>query len=135
MSQNAIPFVTAAQEAWALQYHFSPGLLVGDTVYVSGQLGTDDSGTPLADPEAQYVGAFENVKDVLVLADCGLEDVVELMSFHSDFDTFDLFTEVKDRYLTGPVYPTWTTLGTNLTLPGALVEIKCTAIRKGGAAR
>lgn len=134
MPQHAEPFVPAAQEAWHNQYHFSPALRVGDTVYVSGQLGVDEEGVPLPDPEAQYVGAFEAIKEALALAGCGFEDVVELMTFHTTFDSFDLFAEVKDRYLTGPVYPAWTTLGTNLTLPGALVEVKCTAIRKPGPA-
>ncbi len=130
MIQNAEPLVPTAQEEGHLKYHFSPGLRVGDVVYVSGQLGTGEDGMPLADPEAQYVAAFENVKEVLALAGCGFEDVAELMTFHTTFEPLELFISIKDRYVTGPVFPCWTALGTNLALPGALVEIKCTAMRK-----
>lgn len=122
--------VPVTQEEGHLTYHFSPGLQIGDTVYVSGQMGTGEDGMPLADPEAQYVAAFENVKEVLTLAGCGLEDIVDLMTFHSSFDSLELFIEIKDRYITGPIFPAWTAVGANLALAGALIEIKCTAIVK-----
>ena len=107
---------------------------MGETVYVSGAIGTDEDGNPLANAEAQFVAALENVKDVLALAGCGFEDVAELMTLHTTFEPLELFIEIKDRYMTGPVFPCWTALGTNLALQGALVEIKCTAIRKSADA-
>lgn len=130
MSLSAESLVPPAQEEGHAKYHFSPGLRSGRTVYVSGQLGTGEDGTPIADAETQFVTAFENVKEVLGLAGCGFEDVVDLHTFHAGFELLELFIAVKDRYVTGPVYPAWTCVGTELALPGAFVEIKCTAVVK-----
>lgn len=127
---SAESLVPPAQEEGHAKYHFSPGLRSGRTVYVSGQLGTAEDGTPIADAEAQFVEAFENVKKVLALAGCGFEDVVDLSTFHSGFELLELFIAVKDRYVTGPVFPAWTCVGTELALPGAFVEIKCIAVLK-----
>jgi enamine deaminase RidA (YjgF/YER057c/UK114 family) len=112
------------------KYHFSPALRVDQTVYVSGQIGVGEDGLPLLDAEAQFVAAFESLADLLALGGCGFEDVVDVMSFHTSFDQFDLFIAVRDRYLLGPVFPCWTAVGAELGLAGALVEVKCVAVRK-----
>jgi enamine deaminase RidA (YjgF/YER057c/UK114 family) len=112
-------------------FNYSPGVLVegGRLVICSGQVGRDAAGVPIPDPVEQYVAAFENVGRVLAEAGAGFEDVVELVTFHTSFERFELFTAVKDRYVTGPVLPAWTGVGVSeLALPGLLVEIKATAV-------
>lgn len=130
ISDRGHPLVPSTQAVTAQQYHYSPGLRLGDFVHTSGQIGTADDGLPLEDPEAQFVAVFERLGDLLALGGCGYEDIVDLMTFHTTFDHFELFTSVKDRFLHGPVFPCWTAIGSELALPGALVEVKCTAVCK-----
>ena len=129
MSQTGEPLVPGALREASDRYRFSPGLRVGDTVHVSGAIGTGEDGMPLADAEEQFVAAFETVKEVLALGGCGFEQVVDLTTFHAGFDQLELFMAVRDRYMIGPVFPSWTAVGAELSLPGALVEVKCTAVR------
>ena len=56
--------------------------------------------------------------------------VVELLTFHVDFnDHLGSFMKVKDRYISEP-YPAWTAIGVSALAFGSLVEIKATAVRR-----
>lgn len=110
-------------------YHYAPAIQVGDTLYLSGQVGRDENLQVVTGTEAQYVQAFENVKKVLDAAGATFDDVVELETWFTD-NMADLktFLEVKDRYFT-KLYPTWTGFAVKgFSMPGILVEIKCKAV-------
>ncbi len=81
------------------------------------------------DPEAQFEAAFEIVQAVLVEAGAGLEDVVDMTTYHVDISQhMATFMAVKDRYLFEP-YPAWTAVGVSeLVIPGGLMEISVTAV-------
>ncbi len=109
------------------RFHYAPGVLVDDTLYIAGQVGRDENLNVIEGTEAQFTQAFENVKKVLAAAGAGFDNVVEMITYHVDMRDLLLFMEVKDRYFTGRV-PAWTGIGvTTLAMPGLLVEIKCTA--------
>ena len=116
-------------EEWGL----APAVRVGDTLYCSGQLGIGPDGALPPDPEAQLVQAFEHVKAVLEAAGACFEDVVELTSFHVGLRAeLATFTKVRDRYIGRP-YPAQTAVGVaELGLPGAIVELKATAVIGSG---
>ena len=110
-------------------YHYAPGILVGDTLHISGQVGRDETLAVVEGAEAQFVQAFENVGKVLTAAGASFDDVIELETWFAD-SMADLrtFMAVKDRYFTNR-YPTWTGFVVKgFSMPGILVEIKCTAI-------
>ncbi len=121
------------------KYHYCPGIKVGNTLYISGQVGRDENLQVVEDTEAQFVQAFENVKKVLVAAGASFDDVVEMITYHVTganntnaaqltIPHLPLFIQVKDRYFTNK-FPTWTGVGiTGLSTPGLIVEIKCTAV-------
>lgn len=111
-------------------YRYAPGILVGDTLYISGQVGRDEALRVVEGAEAQFAQAFENVGKVLRAAGAGFEDVVEMETWFADtMADLRTFMAVKDRYFTGPRYPTWTGFAVKgFSMPGILVEIKCTAI-------
>jgi enamine deaminase RidA (YjgF/YER057c/UK114 family) len=131
------------------KYHYCPGLKVGNTLYISGQVGRDENLQVVEGIEAQFVQTFENVKKVLSAAGATFDDVVEMITYHvtdialgqvQDAQSTAssqqqlaiphllLFMQVKDRYFTNK-FPTWTGVGvTALSTPGLIVEIKCTAI-------
>ncbi len=110
-------------------YHYAPAIRVGNTLYLSGQVGRDEALQFVQGTEAQFVQAFENVKKVLDAAGAGFDDVVELETWFSDsMADLKTFLEVKDRYFTN-LYPTWTGFAVKaFSMPGILVEIKCKAI-------
>lgn len=111
------------------RFHYAPGILIGNTLYISGQVGRDRDLKVVEDPEAQYIQAFENVKAVLDAAGASFEEVVELETWFLDsMADLKLFMAVKDRYFT-KAYPTWTGFAVRgFSMPGLLVEIKCTAV-------
>mgnify|MGYP005857433405 CR=1 FL=1 len=110
------------------RFHFAPAVRHGDRIYCSGQIGLDDSGRPIEDPEAQFKRAFEDVREVLEAAGVGLDAIVEMTTFHVDMaQHLQTFMAVKDRFISEP-YPAWTAIGVSaLAVPGALVEIKVIA--------
>ncbi|MEM7527999.1 MAG: RidA family protein [Pseudomonadota bacterium] len=111
-------------------YHYAPGILIGDTLYLSGQVGRDADLKVVEGTEAQFVQAFENVGKVLAVAGATFADVVELETwFTESMADLKTFLAVKDRYFTAPPYPTWTGFAVKgFSMPGILVEIKCKAI-------
>ena len=122
------------------KYHYCPGIKVGNTLYISGQVGRDENLQVVEDTEAQFVQAFENVNKVLTAAGSSFDDVVEMITYHVTeansttapepitIPHLPLFIQVKDRYFTNK-FPTWTGVGvTGLSTAGLIVEIKCTAV-------
>ena len=110
-------------------YHYAPAIRVGDTLYLSGQVGRDENLNVVEGTEAQFVQAFENVKKVLDAAGATFDDVVELETWFTDtMADLKTFLTVKDRYFTNR-YPTWTGFAVKgFSMPGILVEIKCKAV-------
>ena len=110
-------------------YHYAPGILVGDTLYISGQVGRDETLSVVEGAEAQFTQAFANVGKVLSAAGAGFDDVIELETWFADsMADLKTFMAVKDRFFTNR-YPTWTGFAVKgFSMPGILVEIKCKAI-------
>lgn len=109
------------------KFQYAPGLLVGDTLYIAGQVGRDESLKVVEGTEAQFRQAFENVGKVLTAAGATFDNVVEMVTYHVDMRDLQLFMEVKNQFF-GEHVPTWTGVGvTALAMPGLIAEIKCTA--------
>jgi enamine deaminase RidA (YjgF/YER057c/UK114 family) len=130
--------VPAGMEMAYDQFHFAPAVRSGGFLRCSGQLGTDERFAVVsAEPEAQFVQAFENVRRVLAAAKLDFGDVVEMTTFHVGLrEHLGTFLAVKDRYFAAP-WPAWTAIGVvELAARGALVEIRVTArLRAAPAAR
>jgi reactive intermediate/imine deaminase len=107
--------------------HYSQGVRVGDTIWISGQAGSGPKGI-VEGCAAQTRLAFENLKKVLLEAGADLGDVVELTSFHTDMGDFKTFMAVKDEFFPEN-YPAWTAVGIQqLAHPKMLVEIRAVAV-------
>jgi enamine deaminase RidA (YjgF/YER057c/UK114 family) len=109
---------------------YAPAVKVGNTVYVSGQIGRDANMQPVEEREAQIVQAFENLKAVLESAGGTLADVVDVTSFHTDMRDLPLFMKVRDRYLNSHPLPAWTAVGAHMLggAAGYVIEIKAVAV-------
>jgi enamine deaminase RidA (YjgF/YER057c/UK114 family) len=110
---------------------YVPAVKVGATVYCAGQVGRTPELEVIADPEAQFVACWENLRIVLEEAGCSFDDVVDMTTYHVQMsEHMAVFREVKDR-----VFPrgacAWTAIGVaELARPGLLVEIKCVAVQR-----
>lgn len=111
--------------------NYSPGVRVGDMLYIAGQVGRDEQWKPVAGVEAQIAKAWDNVALVLKEAGGSLDDIVDLLTFHTDMSHIAIFHQVKNRYLKSN-RPAWTAVGTSaLYDPEIIVEIKAVAFLGG----
>ncbi|MDG2528129.1 RidA family protein [Caulobacter endophyticus] len=108
-------------------HQYSPAIRSGDLLFVSGQVGARGDGSPEPDFEAQVRLAFANLKATLAAAGCGLNDIVDVTSFHTDPESqFDTVMAVKSEVFPQAPYPNWTALGVTW-LAGFDFEIKVIA--------
>jgi enamine deaminase RidA (YjgF/YER057c/UK114 family) len=112
------------------RFGYAPGVLVGDTLHISGQVGRDENLNVVAETEAQFEQCFINMKKVLDAAGATFNDLIELETWFMGFPAdLALFMRVKARWITGPNYPTWTGFGvSSFSMPGIVCEVKATAV-------
>lgn len=128
MERSAV--IPAGMEDVYAKIRYSPAVKVGNTVYVSGQIGRNAAMELVEEREAQMVQAFENLKSVLAKAGATLSDVVDLTTFHTDMRDLSLFMKVRDRYFNVDPLPAWTAIGAHMLggAPGYIVEVKAVAV-------
>lgn len=108
-------------------HQYSAAIRSGDLLFVSGQVGSREDGSPEPVFEDQVRRAFANLKAVLAAAGCGFEDVVDVTSFHTDPETqFEAMMAVRAEEIGEPPYPNWTAVGVTW-LAGFDFEIKVIA--------
>ncbi len=101
---------------------YSQAVRVGDTVYMSGQIGLDPASMQMVDGiDAQIVRVFENLKAVAEAAGASLADVVKLNVFLTDLTNFSKVNETMKYYFNEP-FPARAAVGVNELPRGALVE-------------
>lgn len=111
---------------------YSPGILAGDTLYLSGQLGRDPDTAKLVPGgiEAETRQALKNLGGVLKAAGMDYTDVVSVTAFITDFADFQKFNAAYAEVFPKdpPARATVQVAGLNL---GAHVEIQMIAARPG----
>ena len=101
---------------------YSQAVRVGDTVYMSGQIGLDPASMQMVDGiDAQIVRVFENLKAVAEAAGGSLADVVKLNVFLADLAHFARVNETMATFFTAP-FPARAAVGVKELPRGALVE-------------
>lgn len=127
--QNRTSIVPPGMQVIHERFRYSPGVKAGNLLFIAGQVGRDEQLHVVEEKEAQFAQAFENVKKVLTAAGATFDDVVEMVTYHTDMRDLQLFMQVRDRYVTNQErYPAWTAIGaTALAMSGLFAEIKCTA--------
>lgn len=117
----------ANRHALYAEHKYSAAIRSGDLLFVSGQVGSRDDGSPEPGFEDQVRGAFANLKAVLAAAGCTFDDVVDVTTFHTDPATqFDTVMAVRATEIGEAPYPNWTAVGVTW-LAGFDFEIKVIA--------
>jgi enamine deaminase RidA (YjgF/YER057c/UK114 family) len=125
MTRDAI--FPAGRHALYATHRYSAALRSGDLLFVSGQVGSREDGSPEPNFEAQVRQAFDNLEATLKAAGCTLDDLVDVTTFHTDPEhQFDTVLKVKDAIFPSAPYPNWTAIGVNW-LAGFDFEIKVIA--------
>lgn len=108
-------------------HKYSPAIRSGDLLFVSGQVGSREDGSPEPDFESQVRLAFANLRSVLAAAGCSFDDVIDVTSFHTDPEAqFETMLAVRAEEIGEPPYPCWIAVGVNW-LAGFDFEIKVIA--------
>ncbi|MDO9151242.1 MAG: RidA family protein [Methylotenera sp.] len=101
---------------------YSQAVKVGNTVYMSGQIGLDPETMQMVESiEAQIHRVFQNLKAVAEAAGGSLTDVVKLNIFLTDLSHFVLVNTIMAEYFSQP-YPARAAVGVASLPRGALVE-------------
>lgn len=109
------------------QNGYSAAIRSGDLLFVSGQVGSREDGSPEPEFKAQVERAFDNLRNVLAAAGGTFDDIVDVTTFHTDpQNQFAEIMEVKARMFPEKPYPNWTAVGVNW-LAGFDFEIKVIA--------
>ena len=106
---------------------FSEAVRVGDTLYLSGQLGIGPDGKLPDGIEAQTKQAMDNIGTVLKRAGLGYADVFHCTAFLSDMKNWPAFNKVYVPYFPAGKMPARSAFGANGLALGALLEIECQA--------
>ena len=109
---------------------YCQGLLVGDTLYVSGQIGLDpETGAMVeGDVEDETAQILDNVGAVLRAADMDFAHVVQVTLFLRNMKDYALVNEVYARYFSGAT-PAREALEVGELPRDACIEISCIAVR------
>ena len=126
MAKRDAVFPAGRQDLYTL-HTYSAAIRSGDLLFVSGQVGSRDDGSVEPDFEAQVRLAFANLEATLKAGGCGLDDIVDVMTFHTDPENqFATIMAVKGEVFPQAPYPNWTAVGVNW-LAGFDFEIKVIA--------
>ncbi len=106
---------------------FSAAVRLGETLYLSGQIGIGPDGKLPADFEAQARQALDNVGGALRQAGAGFDDVVKCTVMLADMSRWEDFNRIYVTYFRPGRLPARSALGANGLARGAQVEIECLA--------
>jgi len=126
------PIVPSA--SWPKSFTFSPGVRVGNLVFLSGTTATDENGrmVGVGDIVAQIRHIFAKFAAVLSAAGGGLEHIVETTDYVLSLEDYAKTVEVRRDVFKGPPWPAATgVVVSGLVRADALIEIKGLAVLPG----
>ena len=111
---------------------YSQGIVAGEMVYVSGQLGIDPAQGRVVEGGIvqQTEQVMKNLAAILAEAGCSLDDVVMTSIFLIDLQDFQAMNQVYARHLSEP-YPARATVQIASLPSGARIEIAVVARKPG----
>jgi reactive intermediate/imine deaminase len=109
---------------------FSDGVLVGDTLYLSGRIGYDPATMSVPDDVDQEITRLlDGVRDVLKLASMKMDDLIYVQIYCSDLSLFDRFNQRYRTYFTEE-FPARAFLGSGPLLLNGRFELQGIAVKR-----
>ena len=108
---------------------FSGGVLVGKTLYLSGNIGIDENRKVPDTAEAEAKAVLDAVKGTLAEAGMTMDDLVSVQVFCSDVSHYDAFNGVYRTYFTKE-YPARAFVGSGKLLFDARFEVQGIAVKR-----
>lgn len=108
--------------------NFTNGILVGNTLYLSGQQGTDRAGKLLDGTGPQTQAALESLQSILQAGGYSLHDVVAVTVYLADMHDFPEMNKAYVSVMPDPK-PTRTTIQAGALVNDARVEISAIAVK------
>ena len=106
---------------------YSPAIKSSGFLFVSGQVGSNEDGSPEADLESQVRRALNNLNAILGAAGCTFDDVIDVTVFIVDPESkFETIWKVIPEFWGNAPHPTLTAVGVTW-LYGFQFEIKVIA--------
>ena len=113
----------------ATQPPFSGAVLVGNTLYLSGEIGTDDNRRVPDTAEAEAKAVLDKVQASLKAAGMTMDDLVSVQIFCSDVRHYDAFNGVYRTYFKKE-FPARAFIGSGALLFGARFEVQGIAVKR-----
>lgn len=108
---------------------YSQGIIIGNTVYVSGQIPVDPKTGLMAETvEEQAHQVFQNLTGVLAETGLTLDNVVKTAVFLADLGDFGTVNAIYESYFKAP-YPARSCVQVAAIPKGAKLEIECIAVK------
>ena len=111
---------------------FSDAVRVGDTLYLSGEIGRKPDGTLPVGIEAQARQMMDNIGAKLKAQNLGWGDVVKCTVMLDNMADWPAFNKVYVTYFTNGKFPARSAFGADGLALGALVELECIAYAPAG---
>ncbi|WP_338586161.1 RidA family protein [Pseudomonas sp. MAG733B] len=126
MTQRDVVFPPGRQALYE-RNRYSPAIRSNGFLFVSGQVGSTEDGSPEPELDAQVRRAFSNLNGILDAAGCSFDDVVDVTVFIVDPEAkFERIWKVVSEFWGQAPYPTVTAVGVTW-LYGFEFEIKVIA--------
>ena len=109
-------------------YPFSEAVRVGNTLYLSGQIGMREGRLVKGGIKPETKQTLDNINATLLTYGYQKSDIVKCMAMFVDMDDFDDFNDVYRAEMTRP-YPIRSAFGVSELAAGASVEIECMAVK------
>lgn len=112
-----------------LTYPFSRAARVGDVLYLSGEIGTDESGLAVVPGgiEAETRAMFARIGMTLAAHGLGYDDIFKCTVMLADMADWPAFNAIYATYFEKGRYPARSAMGVNGLALGAKVEMECWA--------
>ncbi|MEZ5922620.1 MAG: Rid family hydrolase [Parvularculaceae bacterium] len=110
---------------------FSSAVIVGDTIYLSGEIGRAPGGVSVVEGGvgAETRQIFENYKATLARHGATLDDIVKCSVFLGDMSKYAEMNAAYAKVFPGNK-PARSTFGANGLAKGASLEIECLAVKR-----
>lgn len=128
-AQEARTYIDVRSDADGNVPPYSGAVLVGDTLYLAGALGTDDNLEVPEDPADEARNVMNAIERNVEAAGMTMDDLVSIQVFCTDLNLYQAFNDVYRTYF-AQEYPARAFIGVGSLLFDARFEVQGIAIKR-----